>query len=108
MPLWVIREYSVRMMLDPRDPLSEVLTISQAALEIGRPAATLRDWVRHDRLQVLRLPGSRRTWTTARMVREAERDIWLNLTTHTARPQTVARVAPVCDLAAAEINMEVG
>jgi transposase-like protein len=71
------------MLLDPKDPLSEVLSIAEAAVEIGRPAATLRDWVRCGRLQVLRIPGSRRTWTTARMVREAEAKIWLSLTTST-------------------------
>lgn len=72
------------MLLNPDDPLSEVLTIAQAAREINRPAATLRDWIRHDRLQVLRIPGSRRTWTTARLVREAEAGIWLSLTTPAA------------------------
>jgi predicted site-specific integrase-resolvase len=55
------------------DPLSEVLTIDQAAAEVGRAAATLRDWVRTGRLKPLRIPGSRRTWTTGRAVREAER-----------------------------------
>lgn len=89
------------MLLDPSDPLSEVLTIDEAAREIGRPAATLRDWIRKDWLVPLRIPGSRKTWTTARMVREAEAEIWHRLTSRDGRPQTIARVAPVCDLDAA-------
>lgn len=69
------------MLLNPGDPLSRVLTIAEAAIEIDRPAATLRDWVRNGDLVPLRLPGSRRTWTTARQVREAELRIWTRLTT---------------------------
>jgi predicted site-specific integrase-resolvase len=72
------------MLLNPDDPLSEILTIAEAAVEIGRPAATLRDWIRKGQLRVLRIPGSRRTWTTARFVREAEAEIWLSLTTPAA------------------------
>lgn len=69
------------MLLYPDDPLSEVLTMNQAAAEVGRSPATMRDWVRNGDLVPLRLPGSRRTWTTARMVREAEARIWARLTT---------------------------
>lgn len=69
------------MLLNPEDPLSEVLTIAQAALEINRPAATVRDWIRTGDLVPLRVPGSRRTWTTSRQVREAESRIWARLTT---------------------------
>lgn len=69
------------MLLDPEDPLSEVLTIAQASLEIDRSAATVRDWIRKGWLVPLRVPGSRKTWTTARMIREAEAEIWSRLTT---------------------------
>lgn len=68
------------MLLDPEDPLSEILTIAEAAREIDRPAATLRDWIRRGWLVPLRIPASRKTWTTARMVRETERKIWQRLT----------------------------
>lgn len=68
------------MLLDPADPLSEVLTMAQAAAVVGRDPATLRDWIRKGWLTPLRLPGSRRVWTTGRAVREAERKIWLGLT----------------------------
>lgn len=68
------------MLLNPDDPLSKVLTIAEAAQEIDRPTATLRDWIRKEWLVPLRIPGSRRTWTTARMVREAESAVWLRLT----------------------------
>jgi predicted site-specific integrase-resolvase len=50
--------------------------MDQAATQVGRAAATLRDWVRTGRLKPLKIPGSRRTWTTARAVREAEREIY--------------------------------
>lgn len=60
------------MLLNPDDPLSELLTIPAAAAQIGRPAATVRDWIRKGWLTPLRLPGQRRTWTTARDVRECE------------------------------------
>jgi DNA-binding transcriptional MerR regulator len=72
------------MLLNPNDPLSEVLTMSQAAAEVGRSPATMRDWVRNGDLVPLRLPGSRRTYTTARDVREAEARIWARLTTSAA------------------------
>jgi len=72
------------MLLNPNDPLSEVLTMNQAAIEVGRSPATMRDWVRNGDLIPLRLPGSRRTYTTAREVREAEARIWARLTTSAA------------------------
>lgn len=74
----------MRMLLDPNDPLSEVLTMSQAAAQVGRSPATMRDWIRNGDLVPLRLPGSRRTYTTARQVREAEAKIWSRLTTSVA------------------------
>jgi hypothetical protein len=72
------------MLLDPNDPLSEILTMNQAAVHVGRSPATMRDWVRNGDLVPLRLPGSRRTYTTARQVREAEARIWARLTTSAA------------------------
>jgi DNA-binding transcriptional MerR regulator len=69
------------MLLNVNDPLSEIMTMSQAAAEVGRSPATMRDWVRNGDLVPLRLPGSRRTYTTAREVREAESRIWARLTT---------------------------
>lgn len=68
------------MLLNPADPLSEVLTMAEAAVIVGRDPATLRDWIRKGWLTPLRLPGSRRVWTTGRDVRETERMIWLGLT----------------------------
>jgi hypothetical protein len=59
------------MRLDAQDPLSEVLSIAAAAAEVGRAPATLRGWIRENRLVPLRVGG--RTFTTARAVREAER-----------------------------------
>lgn len=68
------------MLLNPDDPLSEVLTMSQAAAAVGREPATLRDWIRKGWLIPLRVPGSRNVWTTARAVREIESRIWADLT----------------------------
>lgn len=65
------------MRLDPDDPLSEVLTLAEAAVEIDRNPATVRDWVSSGRLGVMRIPGNRHVWTTARQIREAERSVWL-------------------------------
>ncbi|GAA2726318.1 MerR family transcriptional regulator [Actinocorallia aurantiaca] len=64
------------MLLDPDDPLSEVLTIPEAAAKVGRSPAVLRDWIRRGLLVPLRLPGDRRTWTTGRACREVEAAIW--------------------------------
>lgn len=66
------------MQLDPDDPLSDVLTINQAAAEVDRAPATLRDWIRKGRLPTMRIPGSRRVYVTGRAVREAERTAWEN------------------------------
>lgn len=65
------------MRLDPDDPLSEVLTIAEAAAEIDRDPSTVRHWISEGVFEPLRVPGSRRTWTTARQIREAERSVWL-------------------------------
>lgn len=64
------------LLLDPSDPLSEVITLQQAARAVGRPDATVRDWVRRDLLRTIRIPGQRRVWTTARWIRETEADLW--------------------------------
>jgi hypothetical protein len=66
------------LLLTRDDDLSRVLTIPEAAAEVGRAPATVRDWIRKEYLTPLRLPGSRRTYTTARAVREAERLAFLN------------------------------
>jgi hypothetical protein len=68
--------YPGPVLLDPDDPLSKVLTLTEAAAEIGRPAATVRDWIRDGLIVPLRLPGNRRVWTTSRAVRDAEAEIW--------------------------------
>lgn len=60
------------MRLNEGDPLSEVLDIRQAAAEVGRSPATIRSWIRDRRLIPMRVGG--RCFTTARAVRDAERD----------------------------------
>lgn len=58
------------LLLDPDDEFSRVLTIPEAAAEVGKKPATVRDWIRKGHLAPLRI--GRRTYTTARAIREAE------------------------------------
>ncbi|MDL4812804.1 helix-turn-helix domain-containing protein [Actinomadura opuntiae] len=74
------------LLLDRDDEFSRVLTITEAAAEVGRPPATVRDWIRKKYLVPLRVPGSRRVYTTAGAVRNAERRAYLN----TPRPSQTA------------------
>lgn len=66
------------MRLISDDPLSEVLTIEQAARLVDRRPATIRDWIRLGRLTPMRV--GRRTYVTERAVLEAERNIWRHAT----------------------------
>ena len=68
------------VLLDRDDEFSDVLTIDQAATEVGRAPATLRDWIRRGYLTPMRI--GRRTYVTGRSVREAEAAVW----ERTARP----------------------
>lgn len=74
------------LLLNRDDEFSRVLTIPEAAAEVGRAPATIRDWIRKGYLTPLRAPQSRRTYTTARAVREAERLAHLNTTPRRKNP----------------------
>jgi hypothetical protein len=62
-------------LLDPQDPLSEIIDLDTAASEVDRRPATIRSWVRDGLLSVWRVGP--RVYTTKRAVRDAEREIWL-------------------------------
>jgi hypothetical protein len=60
------------MLLDPKDPLSEIIPLSKAAEAVSVSHRTVRRWVQNGHLKLLNnMPGE---WVTARAVRECERD----------------------------------
>lgn len=67
------------VLLNPEDSLSYVLTLDQAAAEVGKATATVRDWIRKGYLEPMRFKGKRRIYTTGRAVREAEARAWANM-----------------------------
>lgn len=58
------------LLLNPDDEYSRVLTIDEAATEVGKAPATVRDWIRKQYLTPMRI--GRRTYTTGRDIRAAE------------------------------------
>lgn len=62
------------MLLNPNDPLSEILTIPEAAALVDKKPATLRWWITKGYLTPMRI--GRRTYVTERAVLDAERDVW--------------------------------
>jgi helix-turn-helix protein len=75
------------MLLNPDDPLSEVLTIAQAAAlpNVNKSPATLRWWINEGYLTPLRI--GRRTYVTERAVLDAQHATYTR-TARRARPVT--------------------
>jgi len=64
----------MRVLLDPQDPLSEIIDLATAAAEVDRRPATIRSWASRGDLRTWRV--GHRVYTTKRAIRDAERAIW--------------------------------
>ncbi|ROO82592.1 hypothetical protein EDD29_0073 [Actinocorallia herbida] len=62
------------MLLDPKDPLSEVIPLKTAAAAANVSERTIRRWVEAGHLELLTAPGLAGSWVTRRAVLECERD----------------------------------
>lgn len=84
---YVLIAHNEGVLLNPNDPLSEVLTIAEAAAlpNINKSPATLRWWIRQGYLKPLRI--GRRTYVTEQMVIEAEHATYTR-TAHRSQPVT--------------------